>query len=77
MEFIHHTDGEALSCAAFEPTEPASSATARGRVVIMHGAGIGSKERSIPLARDFAAAGHPSLAFDFSGHGTAPESWRS
>ncbi|MGW3570365.1 alpha/beta hydrolase [Streptomyces sp. NPDC000941] len=72
MEFIHHTDGEALSCASFEPAERASSATGRAaRVVIMHGAGIGSKERSVPLARDFAAAGHPSLAFDFSGHGNS------
>ncbi|MEU5030330.1 alpha/beta hydrolase [Streptomyces milbemycinicus] len=70
MEFIHHTDGEALSCASFEPAAP-GGATSSTRVVIMHGAGIGSKERSIPLARDFAAAGHPSLAFDFSGHGNS------
>ncbi|MEU0809130.1 alpha/beta hydrolase [Streptomyces sp. NPDC005970] len=71
MEFIHHADGEALSCATFEPTAEATgpATTGRTRVVIMHGAGVGSKERSIPLARDFAAAGHPSLAFDFSGHG--------
>ncbi|GAA2370844.1 alpha/beta hydrolase [Streptomyces cuspidosporus] len=72
MEFIHYADGEALSCTSIEPaalTDPAASGTDRARVVIMHGAGIGSQQRSLPLARDFAAAGHASLAFDFSGHG--------
>ncbi|WP_065962446.1 alpha/beta hydrolase [Streptomyces sparsogenes] len=72
MEFIHYADGEALSCTSIEPaapTDPAAPGTGRARVVIMHGAGIGSQQRSLPLARDFAAAGHASLAFDFSGHG--------
>ncbi len=65
QEFVHHTDDEDLSCTTLVP-----DGTPRAeRVVIMHGAGVGSKERSIPLARDFAAAGVSALAFDFSGHG--------
>ncbi|POX45271.1 hypothetical protein C3489_34700, partial [Streptomyces sp. Ru71] len=37
--------------------------------VLLHGAGAGSKERLLPLAREFAAHGCRVLAFDFSGHG--------
>ncbi len=64
-EFIHTTDGEELSCTSIAP----QGAPRPNRVVIMHGAGTGSKQRNIPLARDFADVGHPTLAFDFSGHG--------
>ncbi|GAA2139079.1 hypothetical protein GCM10009760_20890 [Kitasatospora kazusensis] len=64
-EFTHHADGEALSCTTFTPV----GAVRPERVVIMHGAGAGSKQRNLPLAREFAEAGFHALAFDFSGHG--------
>ncbi|MEV0981593.1 alpha/beta fold hydrolase [Streptomyces sp. NPDC049915] len=38
-------------------------------VVLLHGAGAGSKERLLPLAGEFTARGCRVLAFDFSGHG--------
>ncbi|MFJ5259307.1 alpha/beta fold hydrolase [Streptomyces sp. NPDC088387] len=38
-------------------------------VVLLHGAGTGSKERLLPLVVEFAAHGCRALAFDFSGHG--------
>jgi pimeloyl-ACP methyl ester carboxylesterase len=63
--FVHHADGEELSCTAYAPARNERPE----RVVIMHGAGTGSKQRSLPLAQDFAKAGFHSLAFDFSGHG--------
>ncbi|MDH6578745.1 alpha/beta fold hydrolase [Kitasatospora sp. MAP5-34] len=64
-EFTHLADGEELSCTTFTP----AGGERPERVVIMHGAGAGSKQRSLPLAREFADAGFRSLAFDFSGHG--------
>ncbi|MFB7669706.1 alpha/beta hydrolase [Kitasatospora sp. NPDC056138] len=67
QNYTHHADGEALSCTSVAPTGEARP----GQVVIMHGAGTGSKERMIPLAESFAAAGHGVVTFDFSGHGTS------
>ncbi|GAA2229292.1 hypothetical protein GCM10010430_06500 [Kitasatospora cystarginea] len=64
-EFVHRADGEELSCTACIP----AGDERLERVVIMHGAGTGSKQRNLPLAREFAGAGYRSLAFDFSGHG--------
>ncbi|MFG2825311.1 alpha/beta hydrolase [Kitasatospora sp. NPDC048365] len=64
-DFVHHVDGEQLSCTTYTPAGEGRPE----RVVIMHGAGTGSKQRSLPLAEDFARAGFRSLAFDFSGHG--------
>ncbi|WP_354644126.1 alpha/beta hydrolase [Kitasatospora camelliae] len=65
--FVHHADGEALGCTA---VAPAAGVPVRAeRVVLMHGAGNGNRARNVPLAREFAAGGHHTLAFDFSGHG--------
>ncbi|MER7482850.1 alpha/beta fold hydrolase [Streptomyces sp. NPDC126510] len=41
----------------------------RATVVLLHGAGNGSKERVVPWLAEFAAHGCHALAFDFSGHG--------
>ena len=41
----------------------------RAAVVLLHGAGNGSKERLLPLLAEFVAHGCQGLAFDFSGHG--------
>ncbi|MFJ3230171.1 alpha/beta fold hydrolase [Streptomyces sp. NPDC086787] len=41
----------------------------RAAVVLLHGAGNGSKERLRPLLEEFTARGCRGLAFDFSGHG--------
>ena len=38
-------------------------------VVLLHGAGPGTKERLLPLLADVAARGCHGLAFEFSGHG--------
>lgn len=38
-------------------------------VVLLHGAGNGSKERLLPLLAEFVSRGCRGLAFDFSGHG--------
>ncbi|MEU6543724.1 alpha/beta fold hydrolase [Streptomyces sp. NPDC046859] len=58
-------DGELLSGVhggpAGDPRLPA--------VVLLHGAGPGTKDRLLPLLADFAARGCHALAFDFSGHG--------
>ena len=63
---VHPVDGEQLSvytvAARTETGDPHG-------VVVLHGAGTGDKERTLPLAEDFAAHGHPAVAFDFSGHG--------
>lgn len=60
--FTHAYDGERLSGAV---AGPAGRATA----LLLHGAGNGSKERSLPFLADFAGQGCRALAFDFSGHG--------
>lgn len=55
-------DGERLSGVSAGPP-------GRATVVLLHGAGNGSKERLLPLVTDFADQGCRALAFDFSGHG--------
>ncbi|MFJ8469164.1 alpha/beta fold hydrolase [Streptomyces swartbergensis] len=66
IPFTHAVGGERLSglSGGTGPGEPA-----RATVVLLHGAGSGSKERLVPLLSEFAAHGCPALAFDFSGHG--------
>ncbi|MEU6912916.1 alpha/beta fold hydrolase [Streptomyces olindensis] len=61
--FTHDADGERLSGLA------GGGEQARATVVLLHGAGNGSKERLVPLLEEFAARGCRVLAFDFSGHG--------
>ncbi|MFF5978578.1 alpha/beta fold hydrolase [Streptomyces olindensis] len=63
ISFTHDVDGERLSGLA------GGGAPARATVVLLHGAGNGSKERLVPLLEEFAAHGCRVLAFDFSGHG--------
>ncbi|MES4889923.1 alpha/beta fold hydrolase [Streptomyces sp. NPDC096012] len=60
--FTHDHDGERLSAVAAGPP-------GRATVLLLHGAGNGSKERLLPLLEEFAAQGCRALAFDFSGHG--------
>ncbi|MFF3940300.1 alpha/beta hydrolase [Streptomyces phaeofaciens] len=60
--FTHEYGGERLSGVYGAGPGPAT-------VVVLHGAGNGSKERLLPLLGEFAAHGCRTLAFDFSGHG--------
>ncbi|MFF3201867.1 alpha/beta hydrolase [Streptomyces sp. NPDC002962] len=60
--FTHVYDGERLS--GVHGGGP-GTVTA----VLLHGAGNGSKERLLPLAREFTVRGCRALALDFSGHG--------
>ncbi|MDV9200294.1 alpha/beta fold hydrolase [Streptomyces sp. Wh19] len=62
LDFTHDHGGERLS--GVYGGEP-SGTTA----VLLHGAGTGSKERLLPLVREFVAHGCRAIAFDFSGHG--------
>ncbi|MFF9026554.1 alpha/beta fold hydrolase [Streptomyces iakyrus] len=64
IPFHHVVGGERLSGLATGGGGPA-----RATVVLLHGAGTGSKERLMPLLTEFAAHGCHALAFDFSGHG--------
>ncbi|AMW10071.1 aminoglycoside phosphotransferase [Streptomyces qaidamensis] len=64
IPFHHVVGGERLSGLVTGGGRPA-----RATVVLLHGAGNGSKERLVPLLSEFAAHGCHSLAFDFSGHG--------
>ncbi|MGW7215836.1 alpha/beta fold hydrolase [Streptomyces collinus] len=64
IPFHHVVGGERLSGLADGGGRPA-----RATVVLLHGAGTGSKERLLPLHAEFAAHGCHALAFDFSGHG--------
>ncbi|PTH88537.1 aminoglycoside phosphotransferase [Streptomyces sp. A244] len=64
IPFHHVVGGERLSGLAGGGSRPA-----RAAVVLLHGAGTGSKERLTPLLTEFAAHGCHALAFDFSGHG--------
>jgi len=61
--FTHDHDGERLSCVLGDGGGQTTTA------VLLHGAGRGSKERLIPLLREFVARGCRGLALDFSGHG--------
>ncbi|MEU0454605.1 alpha/beta fold hydrolase [Streptomyces sp. NPDC006129] len=65
IPFTHAVDGERLS-GLVGGGEPA-----RASVVLLHGAGNGSKERLVPFLEEFAAHGCRALAFDFSGHGAS------
>jgi pimeloyl-ACP methyl ester carboxylesterase/aminoglycoside phosphotransferase (APT) family kinase protein len=64
IPFTHVIGGERLSGLTTGGGE-----RARATVVLLHGAGNGSKERLVPLLAEFAAHGCHALAFDFSGHG--------
>ncbi|MFE1987719.1 alpha/beta fold hydrolase [Streptomyces mirabilis] len=65
--FAHDHDGERLSCVSGggDDDGPGAAATA----VLLHGAGLGNKERLLPLLEEFVARGCRGLAVDFSGHG--------
>ncbi|MFE9404177.1 alpha/beta fold hydrolase [Streptomyces sp. NPDC006530] len=62
LDFTHNHDGEQLS--GVYGGDP-SGATA----VVLHGAGTSSKNRLLPLVREFVARGCRGVAVDFSGHG--------
>ncbi|MFF4042706.1 alpha/beta fold hydrolase [Streptomyces sp. NPDC001816] len=62
ISFTHEYDGERLSGLY-------GGGPGRATVVLLHGAGNGSKERLLPLLTEAAAHGCRALAFDFSGHG--------
>ncbi|MFG3271062.1 alpha/beta fold hydrolase [Streptomyces luteogriseus] len=64
IPFTHVIGGERLSGLSCGGADPA-----RATVVLLHGAGNGTKERLVPLLAEFAAHGCHALAFDFSGHG--------
>ncbi|MFE0253381.1 alpha/beta fold hydrolase [Streptomyces sp. NPDC059010] len=63
--FTYAHDGELLSgmygTAAEFPATPT--------VVLLHGAGMGTKDRLLPMLAEFVSRGCHGLAFDFSGHG--------
>ncbi|KMS66717.1 hypothetical protein ACM01_45305 [Streptomyces viridochromogenes] len=63
--FTHGHDGELLSGVYGGDADGPDPAT----VVLLHGAGNGSKERLLPLLAEFVSRGCRGLAFDFSGHG--------
>lgn len=63
--FTYAYDGELLSGVYGGDTGGPEKAT----VVLLHGAGIGSKERLLPLLAEFVSRGCRGVAFDFSGHG--------
>ncbi|MEV7001146.1 alpha/beta fold hydrolase [Streptomyces sp. NPDC093982] len=63
--FAHTHDGELLSCVYGGAAAGPETATA----VLLHGAGIGSKERLLPMLAEFVSRGCRGLALDFSGHG--------
>ncbi|MEU3886897.1 alpha/beta fold hydrolase [Streptomyces sp. NPDC029041] len=64
IPFTHVVGGERL-----EGLSTGDGAQARAAVVLLHGAGNGSKERLVPWLAEFAAHGCHAVAFDFSGHG--------
>jgi uncharacterized protein len=55
----HHLKGDVLSLAETDPA----------RLVILHGAGLGTRDRFRPFRTRLAQQGVNSLAFDFIGHG--------
>ncbi|GGJ47956.1 alpha/beta fold hydrolase [Streptomyces brasiliensis] len=62
IDFTHRHDGEVLGGVH-------GGSSGQAAVVLLHGAGNGSKERLLPLLAEFTARGCRGLAFDFSGHG--------
>ncbi|MFF2895465.1 alpha/beta fold hydrolase [Streptomyces sp. NPDC057966] len=70
LDFTHDHGGERLSGVyGGEPSGTAAGTTSVTTAVLLHGAGTGSKERLLPLVREFVAHGCRAIAFDFSGHG--------
>ncbi|MCX4592506.1 phosphotransferase [Streptomyces sp. NBC_01340] len=74
--FAHDHDGERLSCVSGGGDDSpgpghdhAGDRDAAATVVLLHGAGLGNKERLLPLLEEFVARGCRGLALDFSGHG--------
>lgn len=65
--FAHDHDGERLSCVSGGGEDGGAGDTPT--VVLLHGAGNGSKERLLPLLEEFVSRGCRGLALDFSGHG--------
>ncbi|MFD4632751.1 alpha/beta hydrolase [Streptomyces sp. NPDC058284] len=65
-DFSFACDGEILSCSEVVPGAARNPAVT---VVLLHGAGAGSKVRLSGLQDDFAAHGCRALVLDFSGHG--------
>ncbi|MFE6171654.1 alpha/beta fold hydrolase [Streptomyces sp. NPDC056464] len=63
--FTHAYDGELLSGVYGGDAGGADTAT----VVLLHGAGAGTKDRLLPMLAEFVSRGCRGLAFDFSGHG--------
>ena len=68
--FTYAHDGELLSGVYGGDAAGPDTAT----VVLLHGAGNGSKERLLPLLAEFVSRGCRGLAFDFSGMAKAPVS---
>ncbi|MEW2303158.1 alpha/beta fold hydrolase [Streptomyces sp. NPDC006655] len=62
LDFTHDHDGERLSGVY-------GGAPSGATAVVLHGAGTSSRERLLPLVREFVAHGCRGVAFDFSGHG--------
>ncbi|MFG3259984.1 alpha/beta hydrolase [Streptomyces sp. NPDC048172] len=69
--FTHTYDGERLS--GLEGGGGGDDGAGDGvpTVVLLHGAGNGTKDRLVPLLQDFLARGLHGLALDFSGHGAS------
>ncbi|MFK0021457.1 phosphotransferase [Streptomyces sp. NPDC090798] len=68
--FAHDHDGERLSCVSGGGDDGhGDDRGATATVVLLHGAGLGTKERLLPLLEEFVARGCRGLALDFSGHG--------
>lgn len=66
--FTQEHDGERLS-GVYDESGGGVDGPAVATAVLLHGAGLGSKERLLPLLDEFVARGCHALAFDFSGHG--------
>ena len=70
IPFSYDFDGERLSGVyGGDPGGDPDGHPGAATVVLLHGAGNGSKERLVPLLAEFVARGCRGLAFDFSGHG--------
>lgn len=67
LPFSYDVDGERLT--GVHGGGAPEGDPGRAAVVLLHGAGNGSKERLVALLAEFVARGCQGLAFDFSGHG--------